>query len=331
MARRDVPTPATRLAGIAYYVPDEVRTSTSIEEELGLRPGRIEALTGIRERRVAAHRLPSTLAYEASRRCLKNAGLEAGDIDAVLYAGLSRDLAEPATANILQDHLGIRAAFSFDITNACLGFINGLQVAQGLLASGQARRVLVAAAEGGFDPIALLSKNGTDTIPARHRFAHLTVGHAAAAAVVEEASNGEGARLVGIETSSHGQYWDLCTWKGPDSVCMTRMMELHRTATDLLVPATRRFLARIGWKPAEVDHVIPHQPAVRPVERAVLGAGLDLGRTHTTVREWGNTISCSIPATLAHAWERGLVQPGQRVLFGGAASGINVGLVALLG
>ena len=142
-----------RITGVGAELPPRVVGSAEVEERagierLGFEPGWLERVTGVRERRWAAPDVrPSALAAAAGRRALADAGLDALAVDALLYAGITRDFIEPGTSNVVQEALGAWDARVFDLTNGCNGLIDGLDVAASLIAAGRARHVLVTTGE----------------------------------------------------------------------------------------------------------------------------------------------------------------------------------------
>jgi 3-oxoacyl-[acyl-carrier-protein] synthase III len=136
--------PRSRIAGIGHYVPERVVGSAALEKELcltdrlGVPAGFIERMTGVAERRWAPPgTATSDLAALAAERALAAADLDAGDLDCIVFAAVGQDLAEPATANILQERLGARRAHVFDVKNACNSWLNGIDLADSLIATGR--------------------------------------------------------------------------------------------------------------------------------------------------------------------------------------------------
>src|SRR5262249_53010942 len=143
-------TPAgIRITGVGAEIPPRVISTAEMEEQadngrFGFEPGWLERVTGVRERHWAApDATPSALAAAAGRKALADAGRDASEIDTVLFAGITKDYVEPATANIVADALGATEARVFDVMNACNGFIDGIDVAQSLIRAGKALRGLV--------------------------------------------------------------------------------------------------------------------------------------------------------------------------------------------
>src|SRR3989475_9579057 len=142
-----------RISGLGAEIPPDVVTSAEVEERAGLKrfgfePGWLGRVTGVRERRIAAPDvLPSQLSVAAATRALAAAGIGQLDVDTLIFTGITRDCLEPATANVVADALGAREARVFDLDNACNGVIDGLDVADSLIRTGKARRVLIATGE----------------------------------------------------------------------------------------------------------------------------------------------------------------------------------------
>src|SRR5258705_10246264 len=146
------------LESLAVALPDEVWTSADIEarlrplyERLKLPEGRLELMTGIRERRMwAAGTRPSDASAAAGKAVLAKSALRAGQVELFIHAAVSRDMLEPATASFAHRKIGLPGtAQIFDVSNACLGFLNSLTIAAGLIESGQLRCALVVAGENG--------------------------------------------------------------------------------------------------------------------------------------------------------------------------------------
>src|SRR5438128_8494927 len=143
-----------RITGVGVELPADVVTTAEVEERAGLRerfglePGWLEHVTGVRTRRWASAEVqPSELATAAGRKALQRAGLDPLEVDTLIFAGITRDCLEPATANLVADAMGARNARVFDLLNACNSLVDALDVGDSLIRSGKAERVLVATGE----------------------------------------------------------------------------------------------------------------------------------------------------------------------------------------
>ena len=147
------PVKSVGITAAGAFLPEHTLSSDELQHmvagahELDVPPGALEQRTGISQRRIAGDdEYASTLALGAARQAMAAAGLGAGDFDLLIFASASRDVAEPATAHIVQAGLGSRA-HALDVTNACNSFINGIDIARALLLAGRGRRALVVTGE----------------------------------------------------------------------------------------------------------------------------------------------------------------------------------------
>jgi 3-oxoacyl-(acyl-carrier-protein) synthase III len=334
-----------RLAGIGHYLPETVITSADIEErvraassEVRLPALVLEALSGVRTRRyVDEGQVSSDLAAEAAQRALTMAGRVIGDVDTVIFASASQDIAEPATANVLQEKLGCDRASVFDVKNACNSFLNGLDVAQALIQTDRADCVVVAAGE-------VLS--GTvkfhleDAAELRRRGAAFTLGDGGGAAVVERAhDDGAGGIFGPAEFESSGRFWRMSTvlgggsllWDAPDGryfECDSRALE--EIGVDVVPQVMARVLKRMDWEPEDVDRVVPHQVSARAVRRVADLIGIPFERCELTLPFVGNTAAASIPIALSLAVQEGRIRTSDRVLLVGGAAGFSAAAMPLI-
>ena len=332
------------IESLAVALPDEVWTSAEIEtrlapvyERLKLPAGRLELMTGIRERRMwPAGTRPSDASAAAGRAVLAKSELKAEDVELFIHAAVSRDMLEPATASFAHRKIGLPPrAQVMDVSNACLGFLNSLVLAASMIESGQIRCALVAAGENGRPLVeqTLRTLNGrtlsrNDIKP---YFANLTIGSGAVAAVVchRSLAGGRGHRILGGTGRAATAHSELCQGDTHGAEALAMQTDSER----LLVAGVE--LARETWTEfsrehgASFDRFICHQ--VGSVHRRKLyeTLGLDLARDFSTFETLGNTGSVALPATLALAAEAAAVKPGQRVGLLGIGSGLNCLMLAL--
>lgn len=328
------------LESIGYGLAPERWTSGDLEERLKplydrlkLPAGRLELMTGIRERRFwPAGTLASTASAEAGAAVLKKSAIERGQIDMIIHAGVCRDRLEPATAAYVHQQLGLEPHTQFlDISNACLGFLNAMTLAGGLIEAGQVRSALIVSGENG-GPLVdrtirkLLEKEWTRR-EIKPFFANLTIGSGAVAAVLCHRSLApDGASILGGAGEAATQHNRLCEGdsSGQDGLEMlTDSEELLVAGVDLARRTWNRFKEEMRWDEATPDSIICHQ--VGSIHRMKLfeTLGLDLDRDFSTFPEFGNMGSVSLPFTLARAVEEGKVNKGDKVALLGIGSGIS--------
>ncbi len=351
--RKRAATPAlnfshVRLAALAYDLPREELTSKEIEhrlapvyQRLGLEPGRLELATGIRARRhYALEERPSAIAARAAERALAEGGIGRERIGLLIHAAVCRDFLEPATAALVHRALSLTPDCSwFDLSNACLGFLDGMEVAAQAIEGGRVEAALVVSGENGRALLettlrGLAQERALDRRGMNRALASLTIGGAGAAALLTRAELApEAARVLGSSAQSASAHVELC--RGMSAVelggpWMETESEALMLAGNQLAAATwRRFLEQRGWQRGDVERVVTHQ--VGAAHRRLLLETLELpgDLDFPTFAELGNTGSAALPVSLALARERGFVRPGERVALLGIGSGLVCRMLAL--
>ncbi len=339
----------TCIESLAVALPDDILTTTEIEERL--RPlyerlklpfGRLELMTGIRERRVWPQGTrPSDASAAAGKAALAKSGLRADQIELFIHSAVCRDMMEPATASFAHRKIGLPAtAQIFDVSNACLGFLNALTVAAGLIESGQIKCALVVSGENGGPLVqqtlktlleAPLDRNGIKPF-----FANLTIGSGAVGAVVCHQSliptGARRHRLLGGIARAATAHSELCQGDthGADALAMQTDSEALLTAGLALARDTwEAFIAETGYDAVTADRFICHQVGSTHRRKLYEALGLDLAKDFSTFETLGNTGSVALPATLAKAVEAGAVGEGTKVALLGIGSGLNCLMLAL--
>jgi 3-oxoacyl-[acyl-carrier-protein] synthase-3 len=332
------------IESLAVALPDEVWTSAAIEERLRpmyerlkLPEGRLELMTGIRERRMwPVGTRPSDASAAAGRAVLAKSSLPGESVELFIHAAVSRDMLEPATASFAHRKIGLSAqAQIFDVSNACLGFLNALTIAAGLIESGHIRSAMVVAGENGRPLVEQTIRSLLERTLTRNEikpyFANLTIGSGAVAAMVCHRSliRGHAHRLLGGVARAATQHSELCQGDtyGAESLAMqTDSEQLLLAGISLARETWTEFTAAHG---RQFDRFICHQ--VGSVHRRKLyeALDLDLARDFSTFETLGNTGSVALPATLAAAVEAGAVREGQTVGLLGIGSGLNCLMLGL--
>lgn len=329
-----------RLLGVSSYLPPRVRTSAEVEALIAaaspdcrVRRGIVEAISGIRQRRVIDEGVQtSDLAVAAARSAFAKTGLAPNDIDQLIFASASQDLIEPATANIVQEKLGTRAPV-FDIKNACNSFLNGLEMAEALVLSGSRRCVLVVSGETCSHSIAW---HAADQDEFKMNFPGFTLGDAGAAAIVVPSNDRRGIFHRSFMSLSH--HWPLATFLGGGSMHPHSVEHSYiRGDGSLLREACIREGPEIlhrAMRAAGVDfddfkRLFVHQVSLPYLRDFAEHARAPFDRIELTLPCFGNMASASLPVALAQAEERGAVGPGDKVLMVGMASGISIGVMMM--
>lgn len=332
---------STVIDSIAYVAPPAALTSEEIEtrlaplyERLRLPEGRLELMTGIKERRFWEHDIrPSEASAEAGRKALEKSGIAPDQIEVCIHSSVSRDMLEPATASFAHRLMGLSERTQvFDVSNACLGFLNSLVLLAGMIDSGQVKSGIVVSGENGKPlldrTIELLLERDLTRKTIKPYFANLTIGAGAVAAVIShESLSPNGHRLLGgacmADTSSN----DLC--QGDSSAAglgyemQTDSEEMLHAGVALAQKTWSAFKGELDWENGTADKVICHQVGNAHQKLLFDTLGIDHARDYSTFPTYGNTGSAALPLTLAKAEEDGFVKKGDKVAMLGIGSGLN--------
>ena len=319
-----------RIIGTGSYLPPRRLTNNDLAAELAQRGLEtsdewIVERTGIRARHFAEPDVTSSdLALEASRKAIEAAGIEASDIDLIIVATSTPDMVFPSTAAILQHKLGIsNGCPAFDVQAVCSGFVYALTVADSMIQSGAAKRVLVVGSEV-FSRI--LDFNDRTTC--------VLFGDGAGA-VVLEASDEPG--ILSTELHADGSHVGILCVPGNvsggnvlgDPLLKMDGQAVFKLAVSVLDKAARSALEKAGLTDADIDWLIPHQANIRIMQSTARKLKLSMDKVVVTVDQHGNTSAASIPLALDHGVRSGQVQKGQTVLLEGVGGGFTWGAVLL--
>ncbi|GAB5560083.1 MAG: 3-oxoacyl-ACP synthase III [Synoicihabitans sp.] len=336
----------TVIESIAVALPDEVLTSTQIEERLDplyqrlkLPAGRLELMTGIKERRVwPVGTRPSDASAAAGRAVLQKSQLDSANVEMFMHAAVSRDMLEPATASFAHHKIGLPStAQIFDVSNACLGFLNSLTIAAGLIESGQIKCALVCSGENGGPLVEHTLQTLLNQPLTRQEikpfFANLTIGSGAVAAIVcHDSLASHGHRLHGGIAMAATEHSELCQGDthGADSLAMQTDSEALLVAGVSLAQKTwDKFSAECGWGRSDFDRFICHQVGSTHRRKLYEALELDLAKDFSTFETLGNTGSVALPATLALAEQENAISTGNQIGLLGIGSGLNCLMLAV--
>ena len=335
------------IESLAAVLPEEIWTSAAIEERLRplyerlkLPAGRLELMTGIKERRMwPAGTRPSEASAQAGTSVLRHSALKPEQIEAFMHCAVSRDMLEPATASFAHHRIGLGPhAQVFDVSNACLGFLNGLVTLGAMIDAGQIRCGMVVAGENGRPLVeqtishllgAPLNRNEIKPF-----FANLTIGSGAVAAIVcheEMLPAGPKHRLRAGACLAATRHSELCQGDtaGEGLAMQTDSEQLLLAGVEVARQTWEKFEQETGWKRETPDRFICHQVGSTHRRKLYETVGLDQARDFSTFETLGNTGSVALPATLAAAVGQGAVKSGDKVALLGIGSGINSLMLAV--
>jgi 3-oxoacyl-[acyl-carrier-protein] synthase-3 len=308
------------ITGLGCKVPDRVVTNDELATFVDTSNEWILERTGIRERRMADQsEALSDIALPACRDALAQAGLEGKDVDLLIVATVTPDMAFPSTAAILADQLGATDAAAYDLSAGCTGFMYALAQGYGMVAGGLAKRALIVGGD-------LLSK----ILDWDDRATLVLFGDGAGAVVIEAVTE-QG--FIGFELGADGAGGANLWLPGsgsrhfdePDKYVKMNGREVFKFATRILVQSAEELLEKCGATIDDVDLYIPHQANMRIIDHATRKLGVPSERVVINVDRFGNTSSGSIPLALADAALDGRLRPGRLVLMTGMGAGLTWG------
>jgi 3-oxoacyl-[acyl-carrier-protein] synthase-3 len=337
------------LESFGYFLPGEVVSSEQIEgwlaplyDRIGLSAGRLELMTGIRERRLWQPRLkPSEASTQCVRRAMDAANIDPSRIGALIHASVCRDHLEPATSCLVHRSVGLRDdCLLYDVSNACLGFLNAMLQVATLIEMGEIEAGIVVSSEGsrGLLESTIRSLNANTSLTRKtikDSVASLTIGSASVAAVLtHESISHSGNRLVGGHWMSDTSGNHLCrscdeTAGGEHPLMETDSEALMQAGVALGERAFEPFLAKLGWTRETLRRTVCHQVGLGHRKLMLQTLGLDAEADYTSVQWLGNTGSAAAPITLALAAERDFVASGDSVALLGIGSGINTVMLGI--
>ncbi len=310
--------------GCGHYLPARVVENAEFERSLDTTDAWIRTRTGIERRHFAAQgEKTSDLAIAAARAALKASGLEADDLDAIVIATATPDQTFPSTATRVQAALGMRTGFAFDIQAVCAGFVFALANADGMIRSGQARRVLVIGAET-FSRILDWTDRATCVL----------FGDGAGAVVLEACESPgtpQDRGILATDLHSDGRFNDLLYVDGGPSSTgaagVVRMLgqEVFKHAVLKLAETGEAVLAKAGLDVTDVTWIVPHQANLRIIAKTAQKLGVGMDRVVVTVQDHGNTSAASIPLALSVAQGAGRFRTGDVILMEAIGGGLAWG------
>ncbi len=316
-----------QIKGVGHYLPENLVPNAHFEKTLETSSEWIISRSGIERRHFAAEdETTSNLAAHAARAALKDAELEASDLDALIVATSTPDLTFPSAATMVQHQIGMTGGFAFDVQAVCAGFIFALANANALIISGTAKRVMVIGAET-FSRIMDWTDRGTCVL----------FGDGAGALILE-AAEGDGTSadrgILSCDLNSDGTYRDILYVDGGVSTKTTGYLrmegkEVFRHAVEKLAATAHTAMDKAGITSADVDWVVPHQANIRIIKGTAKKMNVPMENVIVTVQDHGNTSAASIPLALSVGKAQGKLKQGDLVVTEAIGGGLAWGAVVL--
>jgi 3-oxoacyl-[acyl-carrier-protein] synthase-3 len=309
-----------RITGVGGYLPEKIVTNHDLAAKIETSHDWIVQRTGIEQRHVAAEdQKTSDLAIEAAKKALKNAGIQADQLDGVIVATTTPDYTFPAVAVTVQAKLGMKVGtVAFDVQAVCSGFIYALAVANNFIAAGQMQRILVIGAE-----------TMTRLLDWNDRTTSILFGDGAGAVVLEASNDDRG--ILSTHLHSDGTQQELLYTSGGASSngqtghILMEGREVFRHAVQRLAEVVDETLAANKLDKSDITWLVPHQANKRIIDSTAEKLGLPAERVVLTVGKHGNTSAASVPLALAHGVEQGLFKPNDLLLLEAMGAGLTWG------
>ena len=319
--------PRAAVTGTAPFVPAQVVTNADLAASLDTSDEWIVTRTGIRERRKAAPgETTSVMGAEAVRRLMTRRGLGTDEVDALIVATTTPDMVFPATACLIQDRLGLRQTWGFDLSAACSGFLYALTTGAQFIASGAHQRVVVVGSDlmsAIIDPLdrttAVLFGDGAGAVllePAEPDYGVLDFHHRV---------DGSGRNDLYMPAGGSLRPASQETVAGREHYLRQNGRVVFKFAVSQMAGCIEVLLERNGLTPADLAMVIPHQANQRILDATAERLGLPQDRMASVVARYGNTTAATIPLALDDALERGRIRRGDLVVLVAVGAGFTVG------
>ncbi len=319
--------PGAKITALGVHVPPGVLTNADLEKMVETSNEWIMDRVGIAERHIAAPDVAtSDMAVEAARIALANRGIDASEINAIIVCTVTPDMMFPSTACLVQDRLGAKGAWGFDLVAACSGFVYGLTVAAHLVSGGSHKKVLVIGADTMSRIIDYTDRNTC-----------VLFGDAAGAMLVEPAAEGEG--FIDFHNEIDGSGGDALKMPaGGSRIPASKQsveqglhfvkqegQQVFKFAVRKMYECCSDLLDRHGYTAKDVKLLIPHQANRRIITAAAERLGMSCDQVIINIDRYGNTTAATIPLATQSALDAGKLRKGDLVLFAAVGAGFTVG------
>ncbi len=332
------------LESFGYTLPPEVVTTDELEQQLApvyerlrLPEGRLELMTGIRERRFyEPGTTPGSVSMSSAERAIEASGIDRGLIGALVHGSVCRDHLEPATACKVHHHLRLPAeCLIYDVSNACLGILTGVIQVANMIELGQIQAGVVVGTECGRELVEnTVSRLNEDTSLTRQDIkllvASLTIGSGSVAMLLcEESLSKTNNRMTSASVMARTEHHELCQSAGLETFMQTDSEELMKRGVATGAETFEQFLVEANWQRSDVDKTVCHQVGVAHRKLLFEALGLETDLDFATLETLGNTGAVALPLTMALALEAEHIQSEDRIAMLGIGSGINCQMIGV--
>ncbi|MFZ5966341.1 MAG: beta-ketoacyl-ACP synthase III [Bacillota bacterium] len=319
------------ILGIGSYMPEKVVTNADIVKTVDTTEEWIITRTGIQERRVADESIAtSDLSTEAALRACKDANISPEEIDLIIVATLTPDMAFPSTACIVQKNIGAVNAAAFDLEAACSGFLYGITIGKQFIATGEYEKVLVIGGE-------TMSK----IVDWKDRNTCVLFGDGAGAVVLgptEEGhgilstylgADGEGGKFLYVPAGGSRQPISVRAIEESEHFIKMDGSEVFKFAVRVMGKAALQAIEKAGLTADDIDYIVPHQANIRIIEAAAKKLKMPMDKVHVNLHKYGNTSAASVPVALDEAIKENKIKKGDHVVLVGFGGGLTWGATVI--
>ncbi|MFC1485017.1 beta-ketoacyl-ACP synthase III [bacterium] len=321
----------SRVISTGYYLPEKILTNKDLERIVDTNDEWITKRTGIKERRIADDKEASSdIGFEAAKKALDRSGLKPDQIDIVICATITSDYITPSTACLVQDRLGLKNAFAFDISAACAGFVYALDIADKYILQDPNKKVLVVATE----------KLSTIT-DWEDRNTCILFGDGAGAAVLVSDESGHGifssylrvdgslSSLLMVPAGGSRKPVNIGTLHNREHFLTMKGNDVFKHAVNNMSDAVLKSLDLAGFSLSDIDMVFPHQANIRIIKAVRKKLGLAKEQVFINIDKIANTSAATIAISLAQAEESGLLKKGHNIVLVSFGAGLTWGAMTL--
>lgn len=319
--------PMVKIAGIENYFPEKVVTNHDLEKIVDTNHEWILERTGISERRMSQkHETPGFMGSVASKNLLQRLQIDPNDIDMILVATITSDYSFPATACLIQDQIGAKRAWGYDLSAACSGYLYGLETARAFIGSGLAKNVLLIAAE-----------KMSSILNYEDRTTCVLFGDAATASLVTASENesgildsllkmdGSGLPCLYMPAGGSLEPPSQETVKNKLHYVVQEGRSVYKRAVTDMGEVCVELLKKNNLSADDLKLFVPHQANLRIIESAAERMKLDPKKIALNIQRYGNTTAATIPSALAEHLENGSLEKGDLVLLASFGAGFTWG------
>jgi 3-oxoacyl-[acyl-carrier-protein] synthase III len=316
-----------KISAVSHYVPEKVLTNFDLEKMVDTNDEWIRSRTGISERHICEDgKATSDMSAEAVKRLCEQRGISPDEIDVIIVGTVTPDMFFPSTANLVQEKVGAKNAWSFDVAAACSGFLYALASGTQFIASGMYKKVVVVG-----------SDKMSSIINYKDRNTCVLFGDGAGAVLLEPDEEGNG--IIDFLLHSDGSGAEFLKMKGGGSLYPASLKtvtsdwhflyqdgkQVFKFAVQRMADVSARILEKHNYTGDDLKLFVPHQANLRIIDAAVKRVGVDSDKVMINIAKYGNTTGATIPLALSEAYQEGRLDKGDLVLFATFGGGFTWG------